>query len=1449
MNLFFQIFRGNRPASQSHGITRMGSACVMLLLMALTTVTLNACYDDTDVFSDYQHKSNANAAPADFDSTSGLTVSDSPLTGYKEYAGYTYTPNRRVPLVGEGRVVNNISQGLASVLSAENKLEYLTDKDIDNAVSFSGVANVSLLADEILAVKDINHVYYDQKGIKVGFVYEINDKDLLNIDLLNGFWITTYLNGKKQETSLSTGGSETGLLSVSLLNTNGGKREIQIEAKEPFNEIRFGNSGISVEVLSALKVYYAYVGENKEKIAAEGHEYPKAKDDVLLNNNLTDSDITNSVTLPNLLVIGIPASYTVDFGTEIPAGSEVGYRGGGFDIAKISLSGTYIETQDEDGNQIKRQPIESGIDISALAGGSRIYNMVTDRSAQKVKIHFPIKINLLSGTNLYYAYSRDPVTVDVSSYFSIGNDTISGDQYTLPATDHNGGNVIYELSSTSATSAAIDGNRITGMTEDGNYTVTAYYTGPNDEKIIEKAIITRKSVKTEEGCNVRMINTDAEDIYQAVATMNSGGQLIGIFDSTHSADNMVDNDPDNYAECISALNLIQVKGIVAVTSQESIQVSPGGKTRVGFVMQTSNTLLSADVLRYFFIRLYNGTVEVDNSLTQTNNTVGVGLLGGDGSQLRFYMETDKEFDRVELWTAGLLNLNLNKFRLYYAFYEPADCESYTGTSAACMEMITSQKYGAEINYAETGSSATVSVGSNIRNLANILDNSMATSAQISAVANVIGRSTIAIKFDEIKEGQPVGAIFSNETLLADVSLLSQISLVAYRNGSAVADNTTSGGVASIELIGDQGMNTIEVTPAAPYDEVRITFPSVAEVLNGIKVHGFYTRPDLNNNGIPDCAEEPDDQSSVMVEGWEKHTCADASTHEGNIAITLSGVKVGKTYSARLTCYPYNGTGEAVVRDVVSTTAGNDGRVTMQVSLPVGDYSISGLPYNGIRAQVHPLQTTWKKTATDTDWNNWNNWSAGSPWKCTNVVIPEGAARYPELEAWNYVDKFWGGNYCSYIHFEPGAAMLNTHYLKYTGAYVEMYLQGGEYHNVSAPLHDMVTGDMFVSPEMPAYFTELDDISYPEVRHNPLVRQRMWSKTVPYATSSGTGGSWAAEAEWSRTFNAVNEFYTQGQGFSMKIGDGLDVDTRFRLRFPKSYTAYHYFTLGGVQTGGDVTINRTEMAGRFVYEDKSGTYDASNGGGTKFNYELQNESNESTEFVTGNPFMSYIDIKKLLSQNAGSISAIRLDSEDGNVTYTLLDGNLQATVSGTMAQTGMLAPMQAFYVSAKYAGQTININYNKDMFVQPSSAQSAQQRVAAANTQSGVLTVSVSTGNGTTSCLVQQSSKASDSFRTGEDIPVLVDRECMPEVKVYTVADKRALDIQKVNNADRIELGFIIETTQEAELKLEYGSSWKDWTLVDTRTQSHYRLDGSRLVIQVDELTNACGRFYLEKTDK
>lgn len=1452
MSVFFQTSRQRSFLSACRIAGKKWSASVPLLLAALLTVVFYSCRDE-DLLPSVQSVEH-NGTRNETESTSGLDVVQD------EIYGATYKPNCRVPLVGEGRVINQITKNLVGVLSnSDNKLEYLVDKNLDNSVSLKGLAELNTGL-PILSVRDVNRVYYDSNGIKVGFLYK-DPGGLLSLDVLKGFWVKTYLKGEEQDGSSTSGsGDKFQLLNLNLLNVSGGLSEISFTTTKPFDEVRIGCASISVEVLSGLEFYYAFVGENPKKIAAKGHEYPDAKQERpstnitdLLGRNLVDSDISNGPTCELLSgLVGGGLTCRVNFGATIPVGSEVGYYTTGGGLASISLGATELNAYDTSDNNPQSINTESGIGVSALAGGAREFSMIlTKENAQRLELDLPSGINLLSAVQVHYAYSRDPVEIDVSSYFTIGNDTISTDYYDLPTPSE--GSVTYSLISwpSGATSPSISGNHMTGMTVNGDYVVKAIYTREGETSLLY-AVIHRDKKEVVAGCNTMMINTSANQGQYTVVESSGSQGGISLFNKINNRQNLVDGDYTNYAEATNVLSLIQFGSLAGVHSSQDIAPQGGRKTRVGFVMQTNNQLLGADVLKFFFIRLYKDGKEVFSGLTAENDAVGVGLVGNDGSKLRFYVETDQTFDQVELWTAGLLNVNLNTFRLYYAFYEPVTCEEYAGTSEACMEMITAQKHGATINYAETKSSSVASVGTTMNNLSYVIDNSQQTAASIVAGVSLISRSTVAVKFNSIRGGQPLGAILRTPGYVLNASVLQNVTIAAYNGGQAVASESTAGGLASIEVISDAGLAYMEVTPLQDYDEVRISFPSLADALETVWLSGFYIRPDANGNGIPDCAEEPADQGGtdgITYKGITEHVCVDGTTYLGHVRIFVDAQddKVGTKLT--FTCYPYNGNGQKIEQEAALQQDNND--YFFKLSLPVGDYSISGLPtYNGLRAQVHPLKTTWKRNPSDTDWNNWSNWTDGSPWGCTNVVIPAGATRYPNLNAWGSVDKFYGGNYCANIHFEPGAAVLNTQYLEYDCAYVEMEVQSGMYHMISTPLHGMVTGDMFVSPEMPAYFTPLNGDTYPEVRHNPIVRQKMYSRAVTTATS-GTNGTVAATADWSRTFNAVAQPYEQAQGIKMMVGN--DWGTSYRLRFPKAYTEYNYYTLsGGWVKKETLPKGARNMNGKFAYEVSG--FNPENAG-RSFTFELRNEEQGATYFVAGNPFMSYLDIKTFLTKNKQSVQAIRIiDSEsvfgeeEGLVRISLGE-NGDLSFEGYGEQSNTIAPLQAFYVevSGDYASDNVNITYISDMFVQPSASTATRSSRSASVPTAGEMKISAVSGNSVSSCSLLRSAGASDAYNAKEDVVALIDEDFMPKVKVYTVADKRALDIQKMSNATRVDLGFMVKDgSQQTEFTLDYGSNWKGWTLVDKQTGKRYLLDGTSLTVNAGAMKSNDGRFYLVK---
>ena len=141
-----------------------------------------------------------------------------------------------------------------------------------------------------------------------------------------------------------------------------------------------------------------------------------------------------------------------------------------------------------------------------------------------------------------------------------------------------------------------------------------------------------------------------------------------------------------------------------------------------------------------------------------------------------------------------------------------------------------------------------------------------------------------------------------------------------------------------------------------------------------------------------------------------------------------------------------------------------------------------------------------------------------------------------------------------IHFEPGAEMLHAEYLLYDTAWVDYELDKGRWYTLASPLQGVVAGDFYTDKSgtegneyfQPIYYSESDNS-----RFNPSVYQRGWKGSN--ATMVGTpGGERAIAGNWSALYNKVDEAYTPGTGFSLKV---QDVTGNATFRLPKADGSY------------------------------------------------------------------------------------------------------------------------------------------------------------------------------------------------------------------------------------------------------------------------------------------------------
>ena len=1208
--------------------------------------------------------------------------------------GTWMSDNCRVPIVGPGRVINEINSSTVNVIGVSNgSLDNIVDTDITNSCNIPAAISAGVAYTPIVAVKDIYHVY--AAGQKVGFVYKDTDvggAKLLDLSLLKGLTLETYLKGQKQESAYTA--DETTTLKLDLLSFNVGDavadRVLSFDASKPFDEVRLSFTGVSATVATniALAVKYAFVGENPEIRATSEPQFSSfwtggtpeiSSHNIILADNMVDANLDNSA--PFTSQFGVRSYARINLKRTIPVGTEIGFYYSTEKVLGIDLFGQAAPTltsYDASNNDVEEStPPSSLLSLSLLGfSGQTLTNMVTTEECSQIEFKHPASLANFGGMKVYYAYIREGVDLDPANYFTFGDDVTYNYSYRLPTVTQ--GNVIYTvLSGPYGSSPSVqNGNILTGMSRDGAYRVQAFYTAPDGRQVSHTATIQHKSADTNAGCN-KYITAASHGAY-ATEALGWGGCLLCLFNGSNNMNNVVDQDPGNYATTHQLASVLEWNPVVAFKMNTPVTAS--GKIRTGFVVQANTMLLDLSALSFFKIRLYDGTTLVNDDVTTDNASVHLSLIGSSNDKVRLSVETDKPFDRIELWRKGVADV-LTSMRIYSIFYEDSSCDESSGMGG-CMELMTNMKDDLQIDYNNTLIGAgLISVGNVFTNLDYLLDGNIETGALLNDGVS-LGGSTIALKFRKQQAHQPVGLVFGGMGDLLSVNL-SQVGELKVYNGDSRVASTADFDILGASLISHGGYTYIEVTPEQEFDRIEFTVGGL-QLLNTSKICGVFIRPDSDGDGIPDCADTDDDSEEITIEDTTYHTC-----YGNALNIPVSGTPAISDIS--IWCYNQATNGHITCQASIS-----GGQIMIPArSIPVGRYLLYIYSSDGnqllaydVDAIIHPQETTWKTDATSTAWNDWDNWTEGSPWSCTDVIIPANARQYPELAGSEQ-------NYCKNIHFENGAEVVGTHHLTMGGkVFVDKTLQGGCYYLLSAPLQEMYTGDMFISPNAnwgkDKYFTVLSADNYKECRNQPIVYQHFWNG-MAIEKDENLDGTDVGTAQWSTDFNAVNTKYAVGQGFLFKAGTSNDRNS-YTFRFPKAHTQYYYFRSDGTSTGKSEAIGRKEeYIGHFAMT-------------TPQTITLTNRESGET-FLMGNPFMAHIDVAKLTDANPliDEIRVCRNSSYDKDATIE------SQTVSSKDNTNLLVAPMEAFFVVAKDGATSLQVTLDESMLTQKHQATQKPRR--------------------------------------------------------------------------------------------------------------------------------------------
>ena len=1360
--------------------------------------------------------------------------------GMNALAGETVVDNPRFPrkaLVAPDCVINTMIN-VVSVGSGTDGMNCLLDENLDNYATLAGLADVGVLSDPIVSVKDLKHTY--PAGTKAGFCIQSEaGSKLLSLEVLKNVSIILYKDGNIQETRPIEQASG-GVLSLGLIQAanNDANTNLTVTSTNEFDEIGLLMNGVNVEALNATKVKYAFVGDSEKKhlskenipnITADGGDHP---------GNLIDGEEDTATDFGGLVSIGschITLSWNETH--QFSKGTRIGFKFKSAKLLGLDLAGKIrIILTDASGSSQETIVNATLLDLGLI--GEKTYDVSIQANQPFVKAELIVNATLgvLEKWYFYYGYIEEEPEVTHHHNLNLSMNPVICPEETEYQLQPSDGSVTWTLQSQptedNSVQVSADG-KVTNMTAGvmGDYVFKA-----TAQDRCSGTVTLTKGIQ--QPVNPECNKPIADEMELADNIHDSSGSLISI-SKLENRENIIDQNMSTYAEYIGGLSLannVQIIGVKKKTAEPMWTGGANGK-RVGFVVEMNSGVLGLNALEFYKICLYNNKTQsyVHDAVVSRWNTISAGLIGNNQVQkvrLSVEVPAGTEFDEITLWKSGVLDLQLNNLRIYGAFMNDAGSDCYTDDPLGCgSTIISAQTTGASINYDETGFNGLVGAAAFIKDLQNLIDDNRETYTYSDGI-KVGATVKYAVKLGRtFGKNQQIGIIMDKETYLANLDVINSWTMKTYYRGTETGDEKKGWNVLGLDAIGYGDKIYLLLNPTKSFDEVRIQTGTLVEALSGLKLYGLFVRNDADGDGIPDCEDEnscgpeqpeqpdPEQPGDIDFSLSAKHLC-----QQSDLTVTIKGA-AGAVYKISCPEQGINNEEVTVQENGGATWIGAMPNAAREVTLTVSTQD--GAKSTTKKFSVHPLQTKWNGNA-DTDWNNWDNWTEGSPLACSNVIIPAGCTLYPVLTAISE-------NLCSQIHFEMGAEVVNTHFLRYDQASVDMTLnESDRYYMLSAPLHGMVTGDMFIPREGNLdVFVEANATNAPQNRFNPRIYQRLWATNAKGQTMTDNNVSIAPdETRWTPPFNALAEKYEPGKGFSMKAARGT-ANGPLTFRFPKTHTQYEYVTDSNQPTGIKENIDRNNV-GRFIYEKGDGT--------EVFPFTVALSNKESgTTFLAGNPFMAHIDVQKFMQENP-SIETVKV--YDGN------NANSQILVNGELVSNGAdythIAPMQSVFVTVANDAQTLNVTYTADMLASAPGSLLKSHRMAAENHSD--LSLSATAGKHVANTLVRLSAAASKAYVPGEDAELLVDNEVRPAIALFSVAGGKSLDIQQLDGADRIPLGFYLQTPDTVSLTIRKSGSgeWDGWYLTDIQLQKNYPLEAAETVIPLGVLSTNVGRFFLVK---
>ena len=802
-----------------------------------------------------------------------------------------YFNNRRA-LVGPGCMINSLFDGV-EVVSGTKDLQNICNDDLDDYATIPALANVTVVGNPIISVKDNQHYYAG--GTEAGFVIcAKSDASILTLNLADYYKIQFLKDGVAVDKlqTISTGNSVTGL-GLSLLTIPGsGQVNKLYTAKAPgdFDEIKLVQYGVDAKVLSAINIKYAFVGKareytitnNKENgiskyaeeqgrktftLDAQGKEPTHTLGEVS-RGDVIDEDLDNGYAAVVGAVVPVSTPVTVvakpsDGKEAFPKGTEVGFKFNGFNLANLSVgSGVELTLFNKENKEIGKYDISNKLLGLGLIEDTKDGEVVMRAPAafSAAKIFFKGIGIEVGGTSVNYAFVR--MAPDAASHHCPINITSSRDvpgsvnQFQL---QHNKDiHVTWSVKGypEGAAGVSVDATGlVSNLSLPGEYVFLATAAdGCYEETTLNYA---PTYVAEEHGVNI-LVNKEGEEP-KYVLSDKFGGGLLQISEGMKNRSAILTTSLNDFAYRQPSVSLAANTGLVGIKTADGSNFADGlngnarafnGKMKVGFVVSAKATGLDANVLKLYNIKLYNKGKEVTEGVTTHWDAISAGLIGKEETHkmcLNVEVPAGCVFDEIVLYSTGVLSADLSQLNIYYAYVADAEADNATTNPIYGAQVVSTNNTNASIDFANTKMFSVANIGNGYDKLGNLIDDSMDTYLTLPLGVN-LGGSTISVNMGKVVDkGQQLVMVTQNLALGLGASLGEGLKLTTYLDG-AEQEELTNWKVLGADVIGSKGDSYAVLNPTKSFDQVRITPVKVLSALENLQIKGFALRTAMNDDG-------------------------------------------------------------------------------------------------------------------------------------------------------------------------------------------------------------------------------------------------------------------------------------------------------------------------------------------------------------------------------------------------------------------------------------------------------------------------------------------------------------------------------------------------------------------------------------------------------------------------